>query len=203
LLKAALRPVVGHADWEAQNMRWAGTEPYVVYDWDSLDGFPRPPLSERRRECSPARRGRYSRRWKARWRSWTPMRSRAVARSASRSAKSRGPQASGPLSTTLAKEILHDVPSVALTALDQQADNASPSREPEPIRRRTFAGTATANQDPESSRPLVSFGEWSRGEWGNPALSRNLISAQPSPVVPRQSPFAHGSHPGGRRFESG
>src|SRR5262245_26317427 len=33
---AALSPVVGHADWEAQNMRWVGTEPYAVYDWDSL-----------------------------------------------------------------------------------------------------------------------------------------------------------------------
>ena len=40
LLKAALRPVVGHADWEAQNMRWVGAEPDVVYDWDSLAWLP-------------------------------------------------------------------------------------------------------------------------------------------------------------------
>jgi hypothetical protein len=40
LLRAALGPVVGHADWEAQNMRWAGAEPHVVYDWDSLAWLP-------------------------------------------------------------------------------------------------------------------------------------------------------------------
>jgi Phosphotransferase enzyme family len=31
-----LRPVLGHADWEAQNMRWQGDTPLAVHDWDSL-----------------------------------------------------------------------------------------------------------------------------------------------------------------------
>jgi Ser/Thr protein kinase RdoA (MazF antagonist) len=28
--------VIGHGDWESQNLRWRGGEPYVVHDWDSL-----------------------------------------------------------------------------------------------------------------------------------------------------------------------
>ncbi|MGZ4382485.1 MAG: hypothetical protein ACXVZN_13265 [Gaiellaceae bacterium] len=35
-----LTQVVGHADWEAQNLRWAGAEPYAVHDWDSLAWLP-------------------------------------------------------------------------------------------------------------------------------------------------------------------
>jgi hypothetical protein len=38
--RAALRPVVGHADWEAQNLRWESDRPYAVYDWDSLAWLP-------------------------------------------------------------------------------------------------------------------------------------------------------------------
>jgi Ser/Thr protein kinase RdoA (MazF antagonist) len=30
------RLVVGHGDWEAQNLRWDGDQPLVVYDWDSV-----------------------------------------------------------------------------------------------------------------------------------------------------------------------
>jgi hypothetical protein len=33
---STLTPVVGHADWETQNLRWHAGEPYVVHDWDSL-----------------------------------------------------------------------------------------------------------------------------------------------------------------------
>jgi len=40
LQRASLSPVVGHADWETQNLRWNGTEPHVVYDWDSLAWLP-------------------------------------------------------------------------------------------------------------------------------------------------------------------
>lgn len=40
LQSVTLRPVVGHADWEAQNLRWKGIEPYAVYDWDSLAWLP-------------------------------------------------------------------------------------------------------------------------------------------------------------------
>ena len=36
--------VLGHADFEAQNMRWAGRELLVVYDWDSLAWMPEPVL---------------------------------------------------------------------------------------------------------------------------------------------------------------
>jgi Ser/Thr protein kinase RdoA (MazF antagonist) len=35
-----LRPVLGHADWEAQNLRWMGDEPHAVHDWDSLAWLP-------------------------------------------------------------------------------------------------------------------------------------------------------------------
>lgn len=32
--------VLGHAGWESQNLRWHGTEPYAVHDWDSLAWLP-------------------------------------------------------------------------------------------------------------------------------------------------------------------
>jgi hypothetical protein len=35
-----LPPVLGHADWEAQNLRWRNGEAYVVHDWDSLAWLP-------------------------------------------------------------------------------------------------------------------------------------------------------------------
>jgi hypothetical protein len=28
--------VVGHGDWEGQNLRWRGRQPWVVHDWDSV-----------------------------------------------------------------------------------------------------------------------------------------------------------------------
>lgn len=34
------RPVVGHADFESQNMRWTGDRLHVVHDWDSVAGRP-------------------------------------------------------------------------------------------------------------------------------------------------------------------
>lgn len=36
LARAALPVVVGHGDWESQNLRWDGTRAWVVHDWDSL-----------------------------------------------------------------------------------------------------------------------------------------------------------------------
>jgi hypothetical protein len=36
--------VLGHADFEAQNMRWAGRQLLVLYDWDSLAWMPEPVL---------------------------------------------------------------------------------------------------------------------------------------------------------------
>ncbi len=38
--EAGLRIVVGHGDWEAQNLRWNGDEPLVVHDWDSVIAAP-------------------------------------------------------------------------------------------------------------------------------------------------------------------
>jgi len=30
----------GHGDWESQNIRWAGDQPLVVHDWDSVIAQP-------------------------------------------------------------------------------------------------------------------------------------------------------------------
>jgi len=35
-----LPPVLGHADWEAQNMRWRRGEAHAVHDWDGLAWLP-------------------------------------------------------------------------------------------------------------------------------------------------------------------
>jgi Phosphotransferase enzyme family len=40
LAGCGLPPVLGHADWEAQNMRWRSGEPVAVHDWDSLAWLP-------------------------------------------------------------------------------------------------------------------------------------------------------------------
>jgi len=37
---AGRRVVIGHGDWEAQNLRWTGDEPLVVHDWDSVLAAP-------------------------------------------------------------------------------------------------------------------------------------------------------------------
>lgn len=37
--------VLGHADWESQNLRWHGPEPYAVHDWDSLAWLPEAALA--------------------------------------------------------------------------------------------------------------------------------------------------------------
>jgi Ser/Thr protein kinase RdoA (MazF antagonist) len=39
---AGLAPVVGHADWESQNIRWRGDRPVAVHDWDSAVAQPEP-----------------------------------------------------------------------------------------------------------------------------------------------------------------
>lgn len=40
-LRACRSPVrVGHGDWESQNIRWAGTRPLAVHDWDSVIAQP-------------------------------------------------------------------------------------------------------------------------------------------------------------------
>jgi hypothetical protein len=40
LVGCRLPSVLGHADWEAQNMRWLHDEPLAVHDWDSLAWLP-------------------------------------------------------------------------------------------------------------------------------------------------------------------
>ncbi|MEO3974851.1 hypothetical protein [Streptomyces sp. CAU 1734] len=37
---ADLPRVLGHADWEAQNLRWTGGLPHTVHDWDSMAWLP-------------------------------------------------------------------------------------------------------------------------------------------------------------------
>lgn len=40
-LRALVLPdVVGHGDWEAQNIRWKGHGAWAIHDWDSLVGLP-------------------------------------------------------------------------------------------------------------------------------------------------------------------
>ena len=41
----SLPRVLGHADFEAQNLRWKGTEIWAVFDWDSLAWMPEPVLA--------------------------------------------------------------------------------------------------------------------------------------------------------------
>jgi phosphotransferase family enzyme len=40
LRRADLPFVLGHGDWEAQNIRWKGSQPYAIHDWDSLAWLP-------------------------------------------------------------------------------------------------------------------------------------------------------------------
>jgi hypothetical protein len=40
LAELRLAPVVGHADWESQNLRWHGGRPLAVHDWDSAVAQP-------------------------------------------------------------------------------------------------------------------------------------------------------------------
>src|SRR5215218_8106670 len=40
LAACRLPPVLGHSDWEAQNIRWLRGQPLAVHDWDSLAWFP-------------------------------------------------------------------------------------------------------------------------------------------------------------------
>jgi hypothetical protein len=45
LLAAGLPSVLGHADFEAQNLRWHGREVWAVHDWDSLAWQPEAALA--------------------------------------------------------------------------------------------------------------------------------------------------------------
>ena len=45
LARSSLPAILGHADWEAQNLRWNGTEPHAIHDWDSLAWLPEAALA--------------------------------------------------------------------------------------------------------------------------------------------------------------
>lgn len=45
MTRADLPRVIGHADWETQNLRWQGGEPYAIHDWDSLAWLPEAALA--------------------------------------------------------------------------------------------------------------------------------------------------------------
>jgi len=36
------RPLIGHGDWEGQNLRWRDGQPVAVHDWDSVISAPEP-----------------------------------------------------------------------------------------------------------------------------------------------------------------
>jgi hypothetical protein len=40
ILRSGLPCALGHADWETQNIRWRGSRPWAVHDWDSLAWLP-------------------------------------------------------------------------------------------------------------------------------------------------------------------
>lgn len=40
LTACVLPPVIGHVDWEAQNMHWRDGKPLAIHDWDSLAFLP-------------------------------------------------------------------------------------------------------------------------------------------------------------------
>ncbi len=44
LLDLPLPSIVGHGDFESQNMRWKSWMPYVVHDWDSVVAQPEPAI---------------------------------------------------------------------------------------------------------------------------------------------------------------
>ena len=123
LLRAALRPVVGHADWEAQNMRWAGTEPHVVYDWDSLAWLPEAAVVGAAAGMFASAEGPVLAPLES---SMAFLDAYQVSRGRTFSVEEREVAWAASIWPALynaREEILHDVPSVALTALDQQADS--------------------------------------------------------------------------------
>ncbi|QNE21892.1 hypothetical protein F1D05_33235 [Kribbella qitaiheensis] len=45
LASTSMPHVLGHADWEAQNLRWQGNEPHTIHDWDSMAFLPESALA--------------------------------------------------------------------------------------------------------------------------------------------------------------
>ncbi|WP_246652931.1 phosphotransferase [Nonomuraea guangzhouensis] len=45
LLAVRHAPVIGHGDWESQNLRWQGHRLHAVHDWDSVVCLPEPAIA--------------------------------------------------------------------------------------------------------------------------------------------------------------
>ena len=57
LTELALPLVVGHGDWESQNIRWHGRQPWVVHDWDSAVAQPEAAIAGQAAAVWPAAGG--------------------------------------------------------------------------------------------------------------------------------------------------
>jgi len=122
LARAPLPGVLGHGDWEAQNLRWSGAEPYVVHDWDSLARLPEAALAG-------AAAGVFS---SAVFTTLAPLESSAAFLDAYQSATGRALGAAEvevawaaslwPALHRARLELLYDLPPVAVAAVEAQAD---------------------------------------------------------------------------------
>ena len=57
LAELALPQVVGHGDWESQNIRWRGRQPWAVHDWDSVVAQPEAAIAGQAAAVWPAAGG--------------------------------------------------------------------------------------------------------------------------------------------------
>ena len=57
LAELPLPLVVGHGDWESQNIRWHGRRPWVVHDWDSVVAQPEAAIAGQAAAVWPAASG--------------------------------------------------------------------------------------------------------------------------------------------------
>lgn len=57
LAAARLPPMVGHGDWESQNIRWHGRHAWVVHDWDSVVAQPEAAIAGQAAAVWPAAGG--------------------------------------------------------------------------------------------------------------------------------------------------
>lgn len=57
LAELQLPRVVGHGDWESQNIRWRGRRPWVVHDWDSVVAQPEAAIAGQAAAVWPAAGG--------------------------------------------------------------------------------------------------------------------------------------------------
>jgi hypothetical protein len=96
-----LPPVLGHADWEAQNIRWLRGEPLAVHDWDSLAWLPEVALVGAAAGVFATTASQRSRRWRALRRSSTRTNVRVGSDSRPTSMRSPGRRALWSLSMTL------------------------------------------------------------------------------------------------------